>query len=204
MSGAQESKPKPSPVLQRPADVLRFIEERCEGASKSTVFRHAKGGLVPRRKDGAFTEAGVLQYIEAQVADGKLRWRKGGEPKAKEAAGLQVKKLEKAIALQDLEEEERRLKLERLKGGLISRDEAALDLAARAGALDNRLRHGVRTKVLDWISVVSGNPNKAQDLRHALEAWLDEALADYARQGEFVVEFEVEETGEETKEENHE
>lgn len=185
----QESKPKAPQVLQRPADVLRFIEERCEGASKSTVYRHADSGLVPRLKDGAFTEAGVLQYIEAQVSEGKLRWRKGSEPEAKEAAGLQVKKLENALALQALEEEERRIKLARLKGSLVSREDVALDMAARAGALDSRLKHLVRAKVTEWVSMVEGKPTKAQDLRHEMEKALDDLLADYARPGEFTVEF---------------
>lgn len=191
---AQETAPQ---VLRRPADVLRFIMERCEGASRTTVFRHASEGLIPRTKAGDFVEAGVLQYVEAQVKAGRLRWKEGGGPEAKEAAGLQVKKLEKAIALQDLEERERRIKLERLEGRLISREEAALDLAARAGALDARLRHMVRARVMDWVALVEGKPAKAQDLRHEIELALDDLLADYARQGEFVAEF-AEEAGAES------
>lgn len=177
-------------------EVLDFL--RAEGwvVGQSTLYRHADEGKLKCGEGGEYAEAAVRRYAKAW-----LKQAATGKTEAKGSEDLQREKLQADIEAKREAALSMREKRERESGRWVLRSEAALDLAARAGALQARLKHAVHSKVLDWVALVEGRPTKAQALRQEVEAALDDALADYARQGAFEVVFEKDE---QAKEDSHE
>lgn len=172
--------------------VLAYVEESGRKLKKSKMYEDIRKGLLKKQADGTFRLRDVDRYAAS------LPFAATPDRMAEKAASLQRTKEEQEIrrisAIADKEE----FLLAVKKGQFIPREQVHLELAARAVTLASGLKTALEARGLDIISLVEGNPRRAQELSLFLEKVLDEAMNEYASPLELTVEFsEVEQvTGE--------
>ena len=176
--------------------VLAFIEEGGRKVGKSKLFEDIKKGRLKRQADGSFRPRDVERYMAALPLLGT------SDSVAERAADRQRRKEEQEIrrisAIADKEE----FLLAVRRGQFIPKEQVHQELAARAVTLATGLKTAFEARALDIIALVEGSPKKAAPLIELLEALLEEALGEYSREMEIIVEFAEPASGDETREEN--
>lgn len=163
--------------------VLAYVEESGRKLKKSKMYEDIRKGLLKKQADGTFRLRDVDRYAAS------LPFAATPDRMAEKAASLQRTKEEQEIrrisAIADKEE----FLLAVKKGQFIPREQVHLELAARAVTLASGLKTALEARGLDIISLVEGNPRRAQELSLFLEKVLDEAMNEYASPLELTVEF---------------
>lgn len=179
----QTPQPKTVPNLLRATE---HLQASGWSVKKSTLYNHKKSGLITPNAAGEYpTDA-----LEAYAAE-NLR-RLDGRPASpidKEAAALV---LVKQRATAEIAVEQARLLKNR------NRDQEAeflsliwTELAARATILNNDLGNFYRSKTLEIINLVNGDPVRAPELVDYLLASLAAVMARYTLNKTFHVQFEA-------------
>ena len=163
--------------------VLAYVEESGRKLKKSKMYEDIRKGLLKKQADGTFRLRDVDRYAAS------LPFAATPDRMAEKAASLQRTKEEQEIrrisAIADKEE----FLLAVKKGQFIPPEQGHLELAARAVTLASGLKTALEARGLDIISLVEGNPRRAQELSLFLERILDEAMNEYASPLELTVEF---------------
>lgn len=172
--------------------VLAYIEEGGRKLGKSKLFEDIKKGRLKRQADRTFRTRDVDRYMATLPTLGT------DDAVAEKAADRQRRKEEQEIrriaAIADKEE----FLLAVRRGQFIPKEQVHQELAARAVTLATGLKTAFEASALDVIALVEGSPKKSAALIEKLEAILEEALSEYSREMEIIVEFSDEEENEPT------
>ena len=169
-------------------DVLAYLRSCGRKVSQSQVYKDIKRGFLRRQRDASFSRREVDRYA------GTLALTAMPERQADQMGDLARQELEEKIA--KTREQRLGISFDRKvrEGKYILREDVALELASRAAALDVGLRSVFRLHVADYIRMVGGNVEKAEDLAAEFEKNLDAALTEYSRPMDFRVEYVTEES----------
>lgn len=163
--------------------VLKYVEEAGRKLKKTKLYDDIGLGRLKKQPDGTFKLRDVDRYAATLPTLGtsdKVAVDAAQRQKRREEA--EIRRIENAAAKDEFQ-------LGVLKGRYITRETVYLELAGRAVTLASGLKTAFESSILDLISLVEGNPRKAQNLIQALEEKLDAALNEYAQVEEFEVLF---------------
>ncbi len=163
--------------------VLAYVEEAGRKLKKTKLYGDINLGRLKKQSDGTFKLRDVVRYAAALPSLGT------SDKVAEDAAARQKKREEAEIRRLEAAAAREEFQLGILKGKYTTRDAVHQELAGRAVTLASGLETAFESSILEYISLVSGNPKKAQVLLQALKEKLHGALNEYAQPGEFEVLF---------------
>jgi len=164
-------------------DAWQYLQDSGWQIGRSQFYQHCKEGRLLRdRKTGKYLQAAVDKYAAlhcrlaetGEKVDGKLS--RMAEDKA--TTELQREKVR-------LEREQHELAVR--KGEYVQRDEVELMIIGRAVAMLAHLKAMTQMRSGDWIELVEGKQERAQELIIAINNSIEEHLVAFARDVEFDV-----------------
>jgi len=178
-----------STTFSSTAQVIEYLTNQQRKIAKSKLYADIKSGRLRKRENG-FTQSDVDSYART------LPLMSTPDGQAKAADDLARRKQEAEI--KRIEEQAKREQIKRLReeGKLIPREDVEMELSTRAVSLETSLKSAIEVHVLELINAVEGNPNHSHTLINKIEALIDTALNDYAREMEIDVEFSCDDTEE--------
>lgn len=164
-------------------EVAAFLKEQGWKVAQRTVYRHGKEGKILSDPSGIYLLKAVQKYarLHLMMTDTRKKIRDDELQRNKTAAEVDKTQEQAKLA---------RFKREILEGKYMPREEVNLELAARAGVLQDGLRYRNRTLASDLIQAVGGDQERVADLIRALDDSDRELLNQYASMKEFEVVFE--------------
>lgn len=174
--GAQDS-------LKNWSAVLAYVQDAGRKLGQTKFFEDVKRGRLKKQADGSFRRRDVDRYMAS------LPLRETPDGVVERAAERQRKKEEAEIRKLRADADLRELELSVKRGKYIAREDVYRELAARALVLSSGLRTAFEARALELVEAAGGDPRKVTALTHALENLVDEALNDYAREMEIVVDM---------------
>lgn len=163
--------------------VLAYVQDAGRKLGQTKFFEDVKRGRLKKQADGSFRRRDVDRYMTS------LPLRETPDGVVERAAERQRKKEEAEIRKLRADADLRELELSVRRGKYIPREEVYCELAARALVLSSGLRTAFEARALELVETAGGDPRKAAALTRALEQLVDEALNDYAREMEIVVDM---------------
>lgn len=163
--------------------VLAYVQDAGRKLGQTKFFEDVKRGRLKKQADGSFRRRDVDRYMTS------LPLRETPDGVVERAAERQRKKEEAEIRKLRADADLRELELSVRRGKYIPREEVYCELAARALVLSSGLRTAFEARALELVETAGGDPCKAAALTRALEQLVDEALNDYAREMEIVVDM---------------
>lgn len=174
--GAQDS-------LKNWSAVLAYVQDAGRKLGQTKFFEDVKRGRLKKQADGSFRRRDVDRYMAS------LPLRETPDGVVERAAERQRKKEEAEIRKLRADADLRELELSVKRGKYIPREDVYRELAARALVLSSGLRTAFEARSLELVEAAGGDPRKVTVLTQALENLVDEALNDYAREMEIVVDM---------------
>jgi hypothetical protein len=174
------------------ADVLEYLKKKW-AVEKSTFYNHSN----PAHRDGGKLNKVKGWYLKTHVdayAEKYLVPLDGATDD--EQSGLQRDKLQGEIRYQTVRSEKAELELDILKGKYLPRDQFDLEMAGRAGVLDNSFNHLIESRAQEIIALVGGDQKKAPEFIHFMKVAKDQMLSEFATTKEFQVIVKPGKTGE--------
>jgi hypothetical protein len=170
------------PVFETRRAAFAWLKDQGYKISIGKFYQDCAKGLCAVGQDGTIRESAVIAYAlqqlpKVETEDGKL------VPK-------QAEKLDEEIAHIRARRQNSEFDLEHKKGQYLPRKDFGLELAARAGVLEQGLRNFIRTRMVDLISMCAGDPGKLPTLVDFFNQELDALLTEYASVERFHVLFE--------------
>ena len=162
--GAQDS-------LKNWSAVLAYVQDAGRKLGQTKFFEDVKRGRLKKQADGTFRRRDVDRYMAS------LPLRETPDGVVERAAERQRKKEEAEIRKLRADADLRELELSVRRGKYIPREEVYCELESTSA------------RALERVEVAGGDPRKAAALTRALEQLVDEALNDYAREMEIVVDM---------------
>lgn len=163
--------------------VLAYVREAGRKLGQTKFFEDVKRGRLKKQADGSFRRRDVDRYMMSlpmlETPDGVVA----------RAAERQRKKEEAEIRKIRADAELRELELSVRRGKYILREDVYQELAARALALSSGIRTAFEAHALELVEAAGGDPRKVTALSQALERIFDDALSDYARELEIIVDM---------------
>ena len=186
-------------IFKNIRDVVKSLQTEGWKVSQSTVYKHRGEGKIKAEADGSFTLRNVTTY-----ARNFLMLKDSKQKVADEELNRQKIKAE----ILRLEEQAKLAQVKRAieEGKYIERSSFELELAARAGVLDNMRKANIQARASERVALVGGDTDKVRDLITFDLELHDEEMNAFATLKQFHVIFEgreddVEETdGEEEQE----
>ena len=177
--------------------VLEYLHKAGRKIGQAKLYNDINGGFLRRQPDMSFKQRDVDTYATF------LPLVSMPEAKTDGVIDLAEEKLKEEVG--KLREQRQSMAFDReIKAGkYIRREEVALELASRAGALSLSLRSVFRLNVADYIRMVGGDVSKAEQLASEFENNLDMALNEYSKPMEFKTEFIGEDSGEKIEEDKN-
>lgn len=171
--------------------VLAYLQNAGRKIKQAKLYQDMRKGFLRRQPDMSFKQRDVDAYAST------LPIISMPEAKTEGVIDLAEEKLKEEVG--KLREQKQSIAFDRqIKAGkYIKREEVALELASRAAALALNLRSVFRLNVVDYIRMVGGDVDKAEQLAQEFENNLDMALNEYSKPMEFKTEFIADESGEE-------
>lgn len=166
------------------AAVLRFLHNNGWNVEKTQFYQHVKQGKLARNDKGLFTRRAVLKYAKDWV-----RRSETGKKVGEEQTDLQRIKLEEEIERIRVQQRRDNFKFDVERGKYLLRAEVEQELAGRAVALDAGYNHMVYSRVQEFISVVGGDPGKANLLIECLLTARDDWFNQYASAMDFEIDL---------------
>lgn len=166
------------------AAVLRFLHNNGWNVEKTQFYQHIKQGKLARNDKGLFTRRAVLKYAKDWVPRSET-----GKKVGEEQNDLQRIKLEEEIERIRVQQRRDNFKFDVERGKYLLRAEVEQELAGRAVALDAGYNHMVYSRVQEFISVVGGDPGKANMLIECLLTARDDWFNQYASAMDFEIEL---------------
>lgn len=166
-------------------EAWQYLQDSGWQIGRSQFYQHCKEGRLVREKDGTYRRERVDKYASLHC-----RLMETGEKVNDTLARMAEEK-----AATELEREKVRLEKERhdmalRKGDYVPRDEVELMIVGRAVAMLAHLKAMVQMRAGDWIELVEGQQERAQELIAVLWDGIEEHLAVFAKDIEFDVIFE--------------
>lgn len=166
------------------AAVLRFLHNNGWNVEKTQFYQHVKQGKLARNDKGLFTRRAVLKYAKDWVPRSET-----GKKVGEEQTDLQRIKLEEEIERIRVQQRRDNFKFDVERGKYLLRAEVEQELAGRAVALDAGYNHMVYSRVQEFISVVGGDPGKANLLIECLLTARDDWFNQYASAMDFEIDL---------------
>jgi len=161
------------PMFDNLMAVVRHLQEQGYKIKKSKLYQDRKKGLLFVQPDGRVRESDLLAYV-ARADLQRLTDATGS------LDDLHAEKSAKEIEKLTAQVEKLRFDLAKDRDKYILRTDFAAELAARAVLLEANLKNWMRTRIVDVIAAVQGDPSAAgAGLDLMLEA-LDRFLSEYA------------------------
>jgi hypothetical protein len=183
LSPDQPPKPK---TVRNLLKAVEYLQKAGYAVKKSTLYNHAKAGFIKPNAEGGYDTDVLDRYALANLK------RLDGTPTTAIDTHLSRLQHDKLEATTQIAIEQSRLlknrnrdfeaEWEALKG---------TELAARAALFKNDLETFVRSKSLDIINIVHGDPAMAPDLIAFVLASIDEIILRYVQTGEFEIDREA-------------
>lgn len=164
-------------------DVLNYLQGAGRKISQSQLYKDLKQGALRRQKDGTFRLRDVDNYASALPA---LSLPDGVQD---EMGELTRRELEEKVAKTRAQRMAIEFDSDIKRGRYILREDVSLELASRAGTLDMTLRSTFRLYAADYIRLVGGDVDKAEELVAEFEKNLDAALTEFSRPMDFTTEY---------------
>lgn len=160
--------------------VVKYLTEAGWRVKKSAAYKHHHDGLLRPEKDGKYKQSAVDKYAAQQL---------------KRLDGKKKDPLEKILEEKSkIDRDKSRVELELLQrkndlqaGMYVPRESLNQELAKRARRFRSALENNARLRVEKIIAVVSGDPTKAPLLQEFLLDDVEEMLAVYDSDEEFVI-----------------
>ena len=161
--------------------VADWLKTQGYKVSTSSIYGHAKRGLIRPGADGRVSQSDAERYAERHLK--RLDEVGGGDEEA--ARRRQLADAVKAEAQAKLFQ----AKAEQVEGNLIPRAQVEMDFAARAAVFRSDLLNLARTAPGDILQIVGGDSARAPELVAHLERTMEEIMDRYAQGSEFQVEL---------------
>jgi hypothetical protein len=167
-------------------EAWQYLQDSGWRIGRSQFYQHCKEGrLLLDRKTGKYLQAAVDKYAQLHC-----RLAETGERVNDKRDRLAESKAEVGFEREKLRLEKERHDLAIQRGEYVPRDEVELMIVGRAVALLAHLKALVQMQSGDWIELVDGNPERAQELIGTVNRAIEEHLSVFARDIEFDVIFE--------------
>jgi len=181
-------------VFKNKLEAAKYLRSQGYKVGKSKVYNDAQEGRLRIRESGRVYMSDLEAYIKAEGL--KRPDIDGGLENQQER--LRKEELERREL--ELKVEKREFELAKEQGQYIPREDFELELASRAGVLDNGLRSAIKQNARDWVYMVGGQADRVPDLVEEMLSVLDRQLNEFARMDRFEVIF-VDGQEDETREE---
>jgi hypothetical protein len=162
-----------------------YLQKAGYSIGKSSLYNHVKAGLLKPNANGGYDTEVLDKYAQANLK------RLDGAPATPADTRLSQLQHDKLEATTQIAIEQARL-LKNRNRDFEAEWEAikGTELAARAALFRNDLETLVRSKCLDIISLVAGNPSRAPELISFLLASFDAIILRYVQTEEFEIDRE--------------
>jgi len=168
-------------------EALVFLQREGYKIKQTKLYMDAKNGLLKMQPDGSITEKDLNRYIRRArlVKPAHLADHSPIEALHQQEKEIEIKK--KGHQADNLE-----FDLQVKKGRYIMREDHYLELASRAAALEAHLRynfHLQRTALVEKILKAIDQQHREQVIEDGFNAFLDQALTDFANLSNYHVIF---------------
>jgi hypothetical protein len=160
--------------------VADWLKGQGYKVSVSSIYGHAKRGLIRPGADGRVTQSDAERYAERHL---KRLDDFGGDEEA--ARRRQLADADKAEAQAKLFQ----AKAGQVEGNLLPRAQVEMDFAARAAIFRSDLLNFCRTCPGDVLQILGGDAGRAPELVAHLERTMEEIMDRYAKGSEFQAEI---------------
>lgn len=153
---------------------LAYLQDEGWKVSKSKIYQDAANGLVKTLDKNRIAESALLAYAYEHLKpseDGR---------QAIDLKPYLEKEKQLDISIKERKDAREAFEFEKELGKWLPKKDLGLEFAARAGWMDSQLDSMIRSKAIEWIQLVGGNPRKEQLLVDAILAEKDLVLNDYA------------------------
>ncbi len=166
--------------------VLEYLQNSGWKVSRTSLYRdHGNGKLRPR-DDGGFHIKDVDRYAKTW-----LKQKSTGKRVREATDELQRRKLELEQENLLLDNQKKKLALDKELGKLIPREQLEIELAAWTGIVEAGLKHWIQSNAAGWIRMMVGDVKKVGELINAMNADLDELINNYSGDREYEVVFDA-------------
>lgn len=170
--------------------VVEWLVAKGYKVKKSKLYKDAKAGLLRVEDDGTVLMESVRRYLEHPEAGVKAHMET-----VEAGSDLEIKEYHRRAAIAkakktELEAKRLEFEMEKDAGRWLPREDLELEMAGRCAVLERGFRNLVQVKAADWVAACGGDPNRAGELRAAVNAELDVLLNEFARSDNFQVLFE--------------
>lgn len=173
-------------------EAWQYLQDSGWRIGRSQFYQHCKEGrLLLDRKTGKYLQAAVDKYAQLHC-----RLAETGERVNDKRDRLAESKAEVEYERELVRLDKDRHDLAVRRGEYVPRDEVELMIVGRAVALLAHLKALVQMQSGDWIELVEGRPERAQELIGTVNRAIEEHLSVFARDIEFDVIFEKNDTEE--------
>lgn len=169
-------------------DVLGYLEKEGWKVSKSKLYADCNKGRLLPGKGGEYE----IKEVDAYAKD-FLKRKDTGKKVDEELEDRNRKKLDAEIRKTIAQAAKAEHDLAVAQGKYIPREDVELELACRAAALDNLLKHHLQARAPELVRLVGGDKKKTPDLIEVLSNDIDQALNEFARTDNFQVILEANE-----------
>ncbi len=174
-------------VFDNVTKVCEHLVKRGYDVGKSKVYGDVKKGYLRKQADDTVFQVDVEEYILVGNRGGPLKI-KTDSAKA-DLNDIALKNKEEEFKGLQLKNEKLEIEVKKLRGDLISRDEAEADVVDNANLLSNLFTNMVRTSAHEWLLQSKNEPRKLIDM---IEGDLKEMCDELAKRGEIKVVYESE------------
>lgn len=160
--------------------VADFVIDQGWNVSKSSVYEHAKRGMLGKKKNGIYTLRQVQDYCRDYLTPQDAYQNQQSDE-------LNKVKLKTEIAYKQEQAKLIKLKREIEEGKYVLLSDWALQLAGRAAVFETGFKGSIRSSAGDIIKLVDGDPMKTGELISFVYSIIDQELNNLTRRMDFNV-----------------
>lgn len=156
------------------ADVLDYLKDGGWKVTRTSLYRHAKGGKLLPDPDGSYSIRAVDKYARTF-----LKQKSTGKRVDEKTDELLRRKAELEVDTLEIQKKRSQLALDRDLNRFVRREEMEIELATWAGILDAGLTHWIKSHAAEWIRLVGGDMGKVGELISQMTREKDEHINGY-------------------------
>jgi len=159
--------------FDRVIDVIKYLKDQGYKIGKSKLYADVKSGFLTGSESDGYSIEAVLAYAHTQMLD-------KATDKGEKIDILTEKRLQKEVEKLTAQVEKLTFELAKDHGKYLLKEEVKTELALRVAAFEAALKHVVRINCIDWVTAVSGDISRVDDLVTLLWGHFDEMLNEMA------------------------
>jgi len=163
------------PAYKHLTEAWQAITDDGWKLSKAKIYKDKESGLIRINPDGTVPAS----EVEAYITRAELKKIRSGDSGMDQLEGLSGEKLTAEVLKLKAQAEKAQFDLARERGKYLPKSEIRAELAAKLAAIEGGVKHLMRTKAADWISMAGGDAKKAHVVVEDFDARFDEMFLEF-------------------------